>query len=748
MKKSAIKRLILTGFGSAIAVLALLGSITWYNAIRSDETSRMANVTNDVIVTLEKVKADMYRAESAQRGYALIGDKVRLIAREGALASLDNSVNDAARLVANHPNQQQRIAELRRIIASRTDVFRRYEELGNRGDRAAVNTQISLGDPLSDRLRQLIGDMEQEENLLLQRRQSAEQSVQLGTRVGGILLLLLLCGVLYTIYRLIARIIHLDQSRIALKRSEALLKQILEVLPVGVFVADSSGAITMVNPTARRIWGRAPDANLDQMDKYQMWRTDTGEKLASDQCGLSLALKTGRATAEVEYEIECFNGERKIIRNSVVPLRDLTGQIIGAIAVNTDVTSLKRTKEALQIANDRLEARVNERTMALTRTNARLTAEIEERTRAEEALRHTQLVLTNAQRVGHVGSWEANLATRRSHWSDEFYRILGLEPGKVTPSIKTGLSLIHPEDRDEAQAAFERLLDDGTEFKATLRIVWPDGSIRHILSHAGIIRNEHHRPLLLVGSAADITEQKQAEETLRQLAVHQERIKEEERKRIAREIHDEMGQNLLALRIDVSMLHARVGASHPRLYQKVQTFMDNIDDTIRSVRAVINNLRPVVLDLGLYAAIQWQLNEFGRRSGIACDLSGNPKGLDTKLDDHQTTTLFRILQESLTNVARHAKAKHVHVSLENVRNWLYMKISDDGIGIFPGPSRKPKSFGLMGMKERISAIGGEIRIDSSRGKGTVLLVSIPLKPMAPPAAPSLPNPEIKSARIH
>lgn len=217
----------------------------------------------------------------------------------------------------------------------------------------------------------------------------------------------------------------------------------------------------------------------------------------------------------------------------------------------------------------------------------------------------------------------------------------------------------------------------------------------------------------------------QSKMLLRQLASHQEMIKEEERKRIAREIHDELGQNLLALRIDASMLHARTGTKHPKLYEKSRYALNQIDATIKSVRGIINDLRPPVLDLGLQAAIEWQIEKFRRRSGIACNIVVRDEEFDRDLDEKSATALFRILQESLTNIIRHAQATQVQIDLNRDAGWFYMKIADNGIGIQDGNSKKANTFGLAGIKERIAMFGGELRIDSAEGNGTVLTVSIP-----------------------
>lgn len=225
-------------------------------------------------------------------------------------------------------------------------------------------------------------------------------------------------------------------------------------------------------------------------------------------------------------------------------------------------------------------------------------------------------------------------------------------------------------------------------------------------------------------------ELRRSKDVLQQLSAHQERIKEIERKRIAREIHDDLGQTLLVLRIDVSMMHARTVHNHPRLHQKARAVLENIDAAIRSVKSIINDLRPATLELGLDAAIEWQVREFERISGIVCRLTVASRGICFDREDERALALFRILQESLTNIARHAKASAVEVELRAADGRLLLRIHDNGIGIQPGAGAKPNAFGLVGMRERIHSLGGELHIEGSAGQGTVVSVLIALDNIA------------------
>lgn len=211
---------------------------------------------------------------------------------------------------------------------------------------------------------------------------------------------------------------------------------------------------------------------------------------------------------------------------------------------------------------------------------------------------------------------------------------------------------------------------------------------------------------------------------LRRLAAHADRIKELERKRIAREIHDDLGQNLLVLRIEADLLAARTRQRHPRLHARARTTLGQIDRTIRSVRHIINDLRPAVLDLGLNAAVEWQIDQFRQHAGVACELDVED---EITVDDVCATAFFRVLQESLSNVLQHARASAVRIALRQRDGVLTMTISDNGVGIGPGVRNKPGSFGLVGIEERIGLLGGRCAIGGGEhGAGTTVAVSVPV----------------------
>lgn len=211
---------------------------------------------------------------------------------------------------------------------------------------------------------------------------------------------------------------------------------------------------------------------------------------------------------------------------------------------------------------------------------------------------------------------------------------------------------------------------------------------------------------------------------LRRLAAHADQIKEQERKRIAREIHDDLGQNLLVLRIDADILATRTRLRHPRLHARARSTLGQIDSTIKSVRHIINDLRPTVLDLGLSAAVEWQIAQFRQRSGMVCELIEHQS--EIHLDDHCATAFFRVLQESLSNILQHARASMVRVELRQYAGLLSMTISDNGVGLRAGSRNKIGSFGLVGIEERISLLGGTCSITGGANAGTTVSVTVPV----------------------
>lgn len=356
-------------------------------------------------------------------------------------------------------------------------------------------------------------------------------------------------------------------------------------------------------------------------------------------------------------------------------------------------------------------------------------------------LNEQRIKLAEAQRIAKVGSWEwnfnANDDESELEWSDELFRIFDLAPEEFDHQYETYISHVHPDDRERVENEIKNANKDEEYFSLQHRIIRSDGEVRHV-SCRGRLLLENDEPFKMVGTIQDVTEQKEREEQLRiysdklrKLSERVERTREEERIRIAREIHDELGQMLTVLKIDMSMykenIKRKVSEDLAGFFDdEMQQMMNRINTIIESVHRITTKLRPEVLDdLGLIEAIEWQAKELAKRIDLAVEVNSF---LDnTKLiSEDQKTTLFRVFQEAMNNIIRHAQATKVKIKLHKEHNDLLLTVKDNGIGITQEQKDARSSFGLIGMRERARFLGGDIHVEGDRDKGTRVTVKIPL----------------------
>jgi PAS domain S-box-containing protein len=304
--------------------------------------------------------------------------------------------------------------------------------------------------------------------------------------------------------------------------------------------------------------------------------------------------------------------------------------------------------------------------------------------------------------------------------------LLGLTVSQLQQEPERFLQLVLPEDRKgylEAMAASKAGMS-GWNWEGR---IWIDGdwqdvkwinlratprALAHGVQWDGIMTN-------ITDSKQEQLEVMRSRARLAELTAHIEQVKEQERTRIAREIHDDLGGNLTAIKMALAMLAARLPQDQP-LRDKATYLDDLVDRTIDAVHRISLDLRPSTLDLGLVAALEWQAREFEKQAGVACVFRAAQKEID--LDPDHATALFRIFQEALTNIAKHAGASRVTVTLRRQRQHLLLSISDNGRGIAPADRLKPHSFGLRGMSERARALGGTLTLSPAPGGGTMLAI--------------------------
>lgn len=273
------------------------------------------------------------------------------------------------------------------------------------------------------------------------------------------------------------------------------------------------------------------------------------------------------------------------------------------------------------------------------------------------------------------------------------------------------------------------LMPNGLARGTSLRCLRSDGS--EFPADINVSPLQTHRGSLVMAVVRDVTDRQKAEQSLvesrrqlRLLIAQNEARREVERKHMAREVHDELGQLLTGLRMEMSLVEMRFGNQNAGLAEKVQGMKSLLDRAIQGVRHVVANLRPTALDMGLVAALESVCTEFAQRAGIVCEFQTREQAV--VLDEARAVVVFRIVQESLTNVMRHAGASHVRVTLGCEGSALGVEVRDNGKGFDLSAAAGAASFGLLGVRERAHGLGGRVDIVSAPGRGTVVGLTIPL----------------------
>ena len=549
----------------------------------------------------------------------------------------------------------------------------------------------------------------------------AWQELDFRERVSLALLLLAATGMTMWLMRRLRA--HLASTRQQLDASAMRYRDLAETAQDGMWQTDAQGTIVHINQRLCDMLGVGADSLLGhKMSEYH------DEATLQRLCPLRRAAEQS-CMGELQYLHG--DGTQRWAMLSGRRLYDRQGRLTGALVLINDITEHKRAEQALSLAHAELESRVALRTAQLLDVNTQLSAEIAMRAQTEAALARSEERLQDIISMMPLSLFLKDADSRlllmnqacEQQWGVQFQDIAEGRDLRHFPAEQN--MGFHSADQ-QAFASRKVVIREELIWNAQLQ------ENRLVQTHKKPVFDADGKPQMIIAMGIDITESKRNEENLqrtlaqlRELSDHQQTIKEQERRRIALDIHDDLGQNLMVLRIDVSLLHARTATTHPRLHRHAQRVLDTIDATIRSVRTIINDLHPSTLELGLGPAAEWLIHQMESRGAIRYRLTFDSEAPDLGLDQRQTSAIFRVLQESLSNIVRHAQASEVEVALAQDADAIVLRISDNGIGMQPGDHGKRAAFGLKSIRERVHALGGELRIDSQAGRGTALAIHLP-----------------------
>lgn len=383
---------------------------------------------------------------------------------------------------------------------------------------------------------------------------------------------------------------------------------------------------------------------------------------------------------------------RRIFYSTLVPVRDETGRIHRIVGITRDITERKYAEEV-------------------------------EHAREQEF----RTFVENAPDI--IGRYDRHC--RRTYLNPALEKISGVSTAELMHHTPLGKPMGSGRYARLHQAQIQQVFEEGRRTEAELSWETSEGRLLqyHVRYMPEFGRDGQVANVWAIGR--DIDALKDAEQRLqesydrlRKLAARKETAREEERKHMAREIHDELGQILTVLRMDVSLLRLKFCKENTALSKHVQGMLERVDQTIQLVRNVTSQLRPTALDMGVVAALEWLACEFAARTGIPCQL--HAMNGEIVLDEVRSVAVFRIVQESLTNIVRHAEASQVDIMLVQNGPTCCLEVRDNGKGFDPAHVKK-QSFGLLGMRERVLMLGGEVEFFSVPGKGTMIRVHFPLE---------------------
>jgi PAS domain S-box-containing protein len=477
-------------------------------------------------------------------------------------------------------------------------------------------------------------------------------------------------GLLDLLARQAADLIERSQAQEALRQSEARYRAVGETIPYGVWLADVTGLCTYV----REHWLRC---------------VATGENF------------------EREHRVRTKEGSYRHVLAVGRPLRNEQGQITSWVGINLDITVCKQ---------------------------------------AEEALKESEFHLAQAQQMAHLGSWSWDLAQGRLYWSDETYRLYGLQPGECVPRHEDFLGFVHPEDRPQVEKVVREALAHGGPRALDFRIVQRGGEERYVHCEARTVLDPEGHPTKAEGALQDVTERRRAEKVLRELNVILEskvaertaeleqrnrqlqkltleltQAEDRERQRIASLLHEDLQQHLAGVKFHLHMLK-RQTRNDPH-FAVLEDLDAMLKEAIEKSRTLSHDLSPAVLHLNdLGEVLHWLAMQMQTRHGLTVHLE--VPGGTTLPSEALTMFLFRAAQEILFNVSKHAGVREATIRARGAGRYVYLSVTDRGCGFDPQALQGTDGFGLLSIRERVDLLGGRMKIRSTPGRGTTVVIAL------------------------
>ena len=689
----SLEKKIAVGLVAVIILLLGRGFVQyWSTTGLIDREARVAQ-THEVRETIEHLLYQLEDIEDKQRLDLLTGENQFLQSYREAGHSIEVVLQNITGLTRDSQIQQEQLLALRRLIDLRFAQLKQAIDLRDAGRIQANEYRVlqHAGKETMDKILIVLGKMREQEQVLLinwSKQADGSASFTYALIIGGTFMTIVfaLGGGVLIFYDLSKR----RQAERDVLAGRAHQELILRTLPVVMYSATPSGdfGALWVSENIEALTGFSPRCFLDDSSL----RVSRLHPLDQERVLMVFEKLPQESTLAMEYRWQTSSGEYRWFRDEAMVIRRSDGTPQEIIGVWTDVTARRQASEVIR--------------------------------RQADVINQIQESVISIDLDGYVTSWNSGAE-----------KLLGYS---VEEALGRHISFVYPvEDREFVEREVIGAVKAKGTHQVEVRRRTKAGALRFGQLSLTLLRDDTDSPIGIIGYSMDITDRKRVQEALLNsrnqlaaLAVRLESVREEERTRIALEVHDVLGQALTGLKLDVSWVRKRITESiEPvqlaAVLARLDSALELLDSTIQSVRDIATALRPGVLDeIGLAAAVEWQAREFHNRAGIACETNIWPDRI--VVGPEQSTALFRILQEVLTNVARHAQATHVHIRLEESDEHVSLQVRDNGRGITDVEQSGPKAFGLLGMRLRAQQQGGEFDIQGTSGTGTTVTVRIPL----------------------